>query len=185
MKRLSLALAGLSLGLPLASAQAGIITISDNSLAGDCFGFAEARDSRPEALSICSRALQNEPLDIEDRASTLVNRGVIRMIQQDFRGAESDFDAALSLDPSQSDAWLNKGFLRLRTGNGQAALPFLERALQLRARRPALAYFARGIAHEQSGNVRAAYADLTRARDLEPGWSMPTQALSRYQVVQR
>ena len=185
MKRLSLALAGVALGLPAASAQAGIITISDNSLAGDCYSFAEAGESRVEALSICSRSLQMEPLDAEDRASTLVNRGVVRMIRQDFAGAESDFNAAIALDPSQSDAWLNKGFLRLRTGDGDAALPFLEKALQLRARRPALAYFARGIAHEQSGNFRAAYSDLIRARDLEPGWSMPAQALERYQLVQR
>lgn len=183
MKSLSLALAALSLGLPTASAQAGIITIADNSMAGDCYGFAERRDSRPEALAICSRALTMEPLDIENRAATLVNRGVIRMIHKDYSGAESDFDAAISLDPSSADAWLNKGFLRLRTGDGSAALPFLERAMQLQARRPALAYFARGIAYEQSGNFRAAYADLNRARDLEPGWTMPAEALSRYQVV--
>lgn len=182
MKCLSLALA-MSLGLPLASAQAGIITIADNSMAGDCYGFAEKRSTRPEALGICSRALVMEPLNADNRAATLVNRGVIRMIHNDYSGAESDFDAAIALDPSQSDAWLNKGFLRLRTGDGSVALPFLERALQLRARRPALAYYARGIAHEQSGNIRAAYADLNRARDLEPGWTMPAEALSRYQVV--
>lgn len=182
MKALSLALA-VTLGLPLASAQAGIITIADNSMAGDCYGFAEARSSRPEALAICSRALTMEPLDVENRAATLVNRGVIRMIHKDYSGARRDFEAAIALDPSQSDAWLNKGFLHLRTGNGSAALPFFERALQLRARRPALAYYARGIAHEQSGNIRAAYADLNRARDLEPGWTMPAEALSRYQVV--
>lgn len=185
MKRLSLALAGVALGLPIGSAQAGIITLADNSMARDCYAYAEQRESRREALSICSRALQMEPLDVENRAATLVNRGVIRMLHKDYAGAESDFDAALTLDPSQADAWLNKGFLRLRTGDGSAALPMLEKALQLRARRPALAYFARGIAHEQTGNVRAAYADLTRARDLEPGWSMPAEALMRYQVVER
>ena len=184
MKALSLALA-VTLGLPLASAQAGIITIADNAMAADCYSFAERRDSRPEALTICSRALTMEPLDVENRAATLVNRGVIRMIHKDYSGAEDDFNAAIALDPSQSDAWLNKGFLRLRTGDGSEALPFLERALELRARRPALAYFARGIAHEQAGDLRAAYADLRRARNLEPGWSMPEQALARYQVVQR
>ena len=184
MKGLSLALAA-TLGLPIASANAAIITISDTSLAGDCYAFAELRETRPEALSICSRALESEPLDAEDRAATLVNRGVIRMARQDLQGAESDFDAALELDSAQADAWLNKGFLRLRVGDGSEALPYLEKALELRARRPALAYFARGIAHEQAGNIRAAYADLNRARDLEPGWSMPAEALSRYRVVTR
>lgn len=184
MKALSLALAA-ALGTQTAPATAAVITIGDNSMAGDCYGFAEKRSSRPEALAICSRALTMEALDVDNRAATLVNRGVIRMIHKDYHGAESDFEAAIALDPAQSDAWLNKGFLRLRTGDGSAALPFLEKALQLRARRPALAYFARGIAHEQAGNVRAAYADLSRARELEPGWSMPEQALARYRVVER
>lgn len=184
MKRLplSLALASLALGVPTGAAQAGIVTLGNGSLASDCFGFAERRDGRPEALAICSRALQLEPLDKRNRAATLVNRGVLRMIHQDFRAAELDFDAAILLDSSQSDAWLNKAFLRLRTGDGSSALPHLERAMKLGMRRPALVYFARGIAHEQSGNVQAAFADLNRARDLEPGWSMPAQALTRYEV---
>ena len=180
MKGLSLALAA-TLGLPAASATASIVTIG-NPLALDCYIFAEQRDQRPDALATCTRALQ-EPLDLEDKAATLVNRGVIRMIHGDLGGAEADLDAAIAIQPRLSDAWLNKGFLRLRTGDGSAALPFFEKAMQLRARRPALAYFARGIAHEQAGNVRAAYEDLTRARELEPGWSMPAQALARYQVV--
>ena len=181
MKGLSLALAA-SVGLPAASAHAQIISIADNSMATDCYDYAQSRDSRPDAMTICSRALRLEPLDAQNRAATLVNRGVVKMLRQDLSGAEADFDAALALDPSQSDAWLNKGFLRVRTGAGTEALPFLERALQLRARRPAMAYFARGIAHEQAGNFRAAYINLTRARDLEPGWSMPAEALSRYRV---
>lgn len=184
MKALSLALAA-ALGIQAASATAAVITIGDNSMAGDCYGFAEKRSSRPEALAICSRALTMEALDVENRAATLVNRGVIRMIHQDLAGADADFNAALALRPSLSDAWLNKGFLRVRTGDGSNALPFIEKALELRARRPALAYFARGIAHEQAGNLRAAYADLNRARELEPGWPMPEQALARYRLVER
>jgi tetratricopeptide (TPR) repeat protein len=182
MKGLSLALAA-TLGLPAASATASVVTIG-NPLALDCYDFAEQRVQRPDALATCTRALQ-EPLDLEDRAATLVNRGVIRMIHGDLGGAEADLDAAITLQPKLSDAWLNKGFLRLRSGDGSAALPLVEKAMQLRARRPALAYFARGIAHEQAGNVRAAYDDLSRARELEPGWSMPQQALARYQVVNR
>jgi tetratricopeptide (TPR) repeat protein len=182
MKGLSLALAA-TLGLPAASATASVVTIG-NPLALDCYNFAEQRDQRPDALDTCSRALK-EPLDLEDKAATLVNRGVIRMIHGDLGGAEADLDAAIALQPKLSDAWLNKGFLRLRSGDGSAALPLVEKALELRARRPALAYFARGIAHEQSGNVRAAYDDLSRARELEPGWSMPSQALERYQVLNR
>ena len=182
MKALSLALAA-ALGIPAASAAAAVITIG-SPLALDCYTSAEKRDRNPDALEVCTRALQ-EPLGAEDRAATLVNRGVLRMIRSDLAGAEADFNEALALRPSLSDAWLNKGFLRVRTGDGSNALPFIEKALELSARRPALAYFARGIAHEQAGNIRAAYADLSRARDLEPGWPLPEQELSRYRVVER
>jgi hypothetical protein len=61
----------------------------------------------------------------------------------------------------------------------------IERAIQLRTRRPALAYYARGIVHEDMGEVRKAYADLIRARDLEPGWSDPVRELQRYRVARR
>jgi tetratricopeptide (TPR) repeat protein len=182
---LSLALAALSLGLPAASAQASIITITNTSMATACLGYAERRDRNPEALAVCTRALNFEALDTQNRSATLVNRGVLRMIHRDFRGAEKDFDDALAIDPAQSDAWLNKGFIRLQTGEGASALPYLERAMAVGIRRPALAYFARGIAHEQAGNVRAAFADLNRARDMEPGWAMPAEALTRYRVVTR
>ncbi|MBA3577789.1 MAG: hypothetical protein H0W39_09305 [Sphingomonas sp.] len=183
MNRLSLVLAA-ALGLPATSAATATVITIGNPLAADCFTWAERRDQRPDALQTCSLALK-DALNAENRAATLVNRGVIKMIHSDVRGAEADFDAAIALRPNLSDAWLNKGFLKLRTGDGSAALPHLEKALQLRARRPALAYYARGIAHEQAGNTRAAYADLNRARDLEPGWSMPGQALARYTVVER
>lgn len=184
MKHLSL-LAAAAIAVPAASATAATLSFGGPGLASDCYRYAETRDSRPDAMNVCSRALAEEALDRSNRAATYVNRGVLRMMHRDVEGAELDFDAALELNPSLSDAWLNKAFLHLRTGDGQGALPLLQKAMELRARRPALAYFARGLAHEQSGDLRAAYADLKRARALEPGWDLPKEALSRYQIVSR
>ena len=88
----------------------------------------------------------------------------------------SDADAKLP------DAWLNKGFLRLREGKGQEALPLLQKGIDNGARRQALAYFARGVAYEQSGDYRSAYADLVKARHMEPGWALPGEWLAHYRV---
>ena len=33
------------------------------------------------------------------------------------------------------------------------------------------------------GNIKAAYADLQRARNLEPSWTLPARILASYQVV--
>ena len=59
----------------------------------------------------------------------------------------------------------------IRQGQSVAAMPLLERALELKTSKPALAYYMRAIAYEDSGNVKAAYDDLIRARDLDPSWA--------------
>ena len=58
----------------------------------------------------------------------------------------------------------------------------VERALALNTRKPALAYFVRGLANEDRGNVKAAYADLVHARDLAPDWKEPGVELQRYKI---
>jgi Flp pilus assembly protein TadD len=88
----------------------------------------------------------------------------------------------LEINASLSDAWLNKGFLRIREGKGQEALPLVQKGIDNGARRQALAYFARGVAYEQAGDFRSAYNDLVKARQMEPKWALPKEWLAHYQV---
>ncbi len=60
-------------------------------------------------------------------------------------------------------------------------MPLLQKGIDNGARRQALAYFARGVAYEQSGDYRSAYADLVKARAMEPRWSLPAEWLAHYQ----
>ena len=178
MKALVLSAAA-AMAIPTA-ANANIFTLG-GPLAVHCYNAAESRDATRLAIEACSRSLAEEPLTVRDRAATLVNRGILFMIASRYGEAEANFDAAIALDPALPDSWLNKGFLRLRQGAGRAALPLIDRALELRAERQALAYYARGIANEQAGNIGAAYADLQRARALDPDWDLPVRELARYQ----
>jgi cytochrome c-type biogenesis protein CcmH/NrfG len=41
----------------------------------------------------------------------------------------------------------------------------------------------RGLAYEQQGELRSAYASLKTAQRLDPNWNEPTDELSRYRVV--
>ncbi len=41
------------------------------------------------------------------------------------------------------------------------------------------------MAHEEAGNVKAAYADLRRAVALRPNWAEPKRDLARYRVRPR
>ena len=168
----------------VAPAPAISIVIGD-SLASSCYRASMAPVSVRSGLEDCDRAIEEELMTAEDRAATLVNRGIIKMRSDDDRGADRDFDAALATDKDRAEAFLNKGFLRLKQGQFQAALPFFDRSIRERTIRPALAHYARGIAHEELGNVRAAYGDFVRARELDPAWTLPAQELTRFKLSGR
>lgn len=165
-------------------ASASILTLG-NSLAGACYEAAEARNASPQTLQDCDRALLEGALDDSDRVATHVNRGILRIIRGSFKSADADFDRAIAINPNEPEAWLNKAVSRLRQGDSVGALPMIGRAIELKTRRPALAFYTRGIANEHSGDVRSAYADLVRARQLEPEWDLPAKELARYQVRRR
>lgn len=161
-----------------------LVTSLGNSNARMCYEAAADRVSNVQTLDFCNYAF-NEGLDADDVVATHVNRGILHMIAARYSEAEADFDRAIALDASQPEAYLNKGISRYQQGDSAGAVGLIDRSLSLRTRRPAVAYFARGIAREDSGDIRGAYADLTHARALAPGWSEPQKELARYQVRRR
>lgn len=181
MRTLTVAAGIASIMIPLTSASAAVLSVG-GPLSQNCYEAALAGDTRDQGVDSCTRALSEEPLATRDRAGTLVNRGILQMIRGKDQLADADFDAALRLDNGLPDAWLNKGFLRLRRGEGRAALPFLQSGIDRGARRQAQAIFARGVAYEQMGQFSSAYEDLKRAQQLEPGWTLPRDYLATYRV---
>lgn len=184
MRTLTVAAGIASILLPLSTAGAAVLSVG-GPLSKNCYEAALAQDTRDQAVAGCTRALLEEPLAKRDRAATLVNRGILQMTRGKDAFADADFDAALQVDGDLPDAWLNKGFLRLRRGDGRSALPLLQSGIDRGARRQALAIFARGVAYEQMGQFSSAYADLKRAHELEPRWSMPTEYLANYRAAGR
>lgn len=184
MKSLTLAAGAATLVLAASSASGAVLTLG-GPLSRLCYESARLHDDRDSSLDGCTRALQEEGLGPRDQAATLVNRGILYMNRRSDAQADADFNTAIGLDERLSDAWLNKGFLRLRQGNGREALGLLQKGIDRGARRQALAIFARGVAYEQIGDFRSAYADLKRAHDLEPGWSLPSEYLANYTIRAR
>ena len=180
MRTLSVAIA-LSLGFA-AAAPATVISMP-KTLATACSESAYNFRRDWKAIDECSFALREEMMTRDARVATHVNRGILRLRNGDARNAFVDFDRAIALDPLEPEAWLNLSISQFETGNAEAARQSADRALQLRTRRPAAAYYIRGLSHEMNGNLNAAYADLQRARALEPGWSEPAMQLERYRVV--
>ena len=184
MKALLLS-AGAALLIGSAPARAGNFSIG-SSFAEACYRAAEARDVSFSARAACDRALSADgALSHHDRAGTFVNRGIVFMHMGQLDRANLDFDRALAMNSRLPEAWLNKGIAQMKAGNSRSALELAERSIALRTRRPAIAYYIRGLAHEQTGNFKAAYADLSRARALAPKWPEPAVELARYQLRSR
>jgi Tfp pilus assembly protein PilF len=175
---------------PLAVVAAAIVAVpaaaSVQTLGGgyakSCYTAAESHFATKQGIDDCNLALAEEGLLAQVRVATYVNRGILFLRGVDVARADADFDAALKIDPNQAEAWLNKAIVRARFGKSTDALPHVTRALQAGTRKPALAYFVRAMAYEDSGNLRAAYADLQRAHQLDPKWSEPTIELKRFKV---
>ena len=153
--------------------------------AKSCYDAAEAGATSRFALAACERALAVQPLSAHDKASTLVNRGIIRMNRGDYDAADRDFSEALELDARQAEAHLNTAILALRRNDSARALSFSTRSIELDTLKPHIAYYVRGIANEDRGATGDAYRDLRMAQALAPGWDVPAIELTRYSVVER
>ena len=96
-----------------------------------------------------------------------------------------DFDSAMTLDPSQPEAYLNKGAALIQRQNPTEAAQLFTVALEHNTQRPAIAHYGRAVANEALGNVREAYNDYQIASQLAPNWAAPRDDLQRFRVVQR
>jgi tetratricopeptide (TPR) repeat protein len=177
---------GLSLAVLGSSAPASAVSLSYNRpLTNACYEAAVIKRS-PQGLPACNAAINSEATtNGGERTANLVNRGILFLLADRTTDAGRDFDEALASDPQQPEALLGKAIELWREGNNGDAIQLATRSLQYGPRRPAVAYLIRGLANEQQGQLREAYADLQMARQIEPSWAEPVQQLQRYRVVRR
>jgi tetratricopeptide (TPR) repeat protein len=163
------------------AANASVMTVG-GAYAFSCYQAADGEGATKASLDACDRALTEEALTAQDRAATHVNRGILHLRRANLDRAESDFNDALKLNPHEAEAYLNKAILNARFRRSTDALPDVAKALENGTRQPAIAYFVRAMANEDSGKVGAAYQDFQRARTLAPKWAEPAKELQRFQV---
>jgi tetratricopeptide (TPR) repeat protein len=163
----------------------GAVQVIGSTSARLCYESADSQGKpSPDELQRCNVALSEEGLTPHDEVATYVNRGILKLRLGRLEEAASDFDSAIGKDPSEPEAYLNRGMAALRLNQSEAALALFDSALARKTRRPALAYYGRGVAQEMAGRIREAYLDYRQASLLEPQWREPRTELARFTVRQ-
>src|SRR5690606_38511947 len=97
-----------------------------------------------------------------------------------YAEALQDFEQAIQLDANMAQAHVNRGYSLVALMRWEESIAAFDRGLELGASDAARAHFNRGIAHEETGNLRQAYQDYLKAAELDPQWDAPQQELSRF-----
>lgn len=178
-----LLVAAAAVGLVSATGAAGqAVTTLGSSAAQACYEAARDHRAAQAELGNCDRALSGA-LSFADLVATHVNRGILHALREDYSKALSDYDKAIELDPNEAESFLNKGLLLLRSSDrDREALAMIDLAIARNTRKPAVAYFARAVAHEGLGKPVAAYRDYRQAAALAPKWDLPARELRRFRV---
>lgn len=148
-----------------------------------CYDAAKAESKAAKATQPCDEALQNGALTPRDRAATYTNRSVLHLIRAAPARALADTDMALAIDPTMTAASVNRSGALLLLDRNTEARDTVDRAIPF-ASGPELklALYNRAMAHEALGDLKAAYRDLKRAIELDPGFEQAQQQIVRFSV---
>lgn len=133
-------------------------------------------------IEICSRAIREESSARFLAARNYNNRGVLYFAQGSLAEAQADFEQAIRLQDDLARAHINLGYTLVAQERWADCIAPLTRGIELGAQDLPKAYYNRGIAFEETGQVAAAYHDYQMAAELAPQWESPRRELSRFSV---
>lgn len=161
------------------------VTVLGGGPATDCYKAAEFDGEPVGGVTTCNAALENISLSIQDRAATLINRGILKGRLDDLRGALADYNAGLKLNDKLGEGYVDRGAVMISLHRYQVALDDITKGLDLGAKQPAIAYYDRAIVNEALGNVRGAYEDYQKALEIDPNMGLASMQLQRFKVVRK
>jgi tetratricopeptide (TPR) repeat protein len=95
------------------------------------------------------------------------NRGTLKVVRKDLRGALADFDAAIRLKPDYADAYRSRGYVKDQLGDLDGAIADCTRAVELNPRDGA-AWRYRGASRQGREDLEGALGDYSRAIEVNP-----------------
>lgn len=169
--------------LSASAAQAAVSVVGGGTSAHICYRHAEKAFEPRQSVAICTDALKSDVLSSVDRASTLVNRAILKSLSDDTDGAMADYAAALALGANDDEVYLNRSATLIALKRYDEALKDADQAVRLNTPRIEIAYYNRALAHEALGHVQEAYADYQAAVRAQPRFAAASESLSRFRVV--
>lgn len=168
-----------------ATAASAAVAVVGNGTAKLCFSAAETGWDVTFGIKMCNDALKGETLSMIDRASTLINRGILKARADDVDGALQDYADALAIGENAGEAYLNRSATEIALKRFDEAKSDADQAIAHGTKRLEVAYYNRAVANEALGNVGAAFQDYKAALEVEPAFTAARQQLARYRVTQR
>lgn len=138
------------------------------------------------SMQICTMAIEDGEATLQQRAASYNNRGVLFFGEGNYEAALQDFDAAVAIDDHLAQSYINRGYTLNAMKRWPDSISAFDKAVALgEFPEPDKVYFNRGIAHEESGNLRGAYFDYKKAAELNPMWDAPKNELTRFTVTRK
>jgi tetratricopeptide (TPR) repeat protein/S1-C subfamily serine protease len=119
------------------------------------------------AIAVFDKIIAQEP-----KAWAYSNRGMSKAELGDNKGAITDYDSAIRIDPQFAKAYSNRGVLKAELGDQKAAITDFDTAIRFDAKF-AEPYSNRGLAKADLGDKKSAIADYDRAIAINPRYAAP------------
>ncbi len=147
--------------------------------------YRNANDQFSHDTEPCDRALRDRTTTREDRLKTYVNRGIINNRIGALQTAVDDFNAALEIDDTSAEAFLNRGNSWFRAGQYGDALADYEHALHLDVNKPWAAWYNIGLVHDAQGDNEKALQAYQAALELNPDFALAANKIKQKQQENR
>jgi tetratricopeptide (TPR) repeat protein/S1-C subfamily serine protease len=116
-----------------------------------------------EVISIHDRIMTQ---DRKNRVWSMINRGIAKFEIGDIKGAISDYDASIQIDPRSWSTYHNRGNAKYKIGDNAGAINDYSQAINLNPNF-AVTYAARGLVKQKMGDSKGSIIDYTKAIDLD------------------
>ncbi len=136
------------------------------------------------AIADFTQAIWLGHLDNKELATAHFRRGKGYALLKQYSRAITDFDRAIQLEPSFSQAYSERGDAYRNRGIYKLALQDYSTSIRLLNPDLHIPYFGRGLTHEAMGNERLASADFRRASELEPEFRSAQARLAKSTEIQ-